>query len=643
MTASLLQRLNVLYMAQFMADAVKRFPRAAALSAVLSLLVVGEIHSLLPFGNEILMRAACFCITGFVLTLGVSLYGEGHGTRRSVSGAFSFLALCVLFAVFFVPAQMTAGHIFLGAALGLFLLVAPFARRAASGDAVWAFVYKSAIAVIFGGISTLILAGGLSAILASIGYLFEIKINHKVYGDIWALGWCLFFPLYVLAGLPRDLEADTQSCDIPAPISFIANYLMVPMMLAYTGILYAYGLKIVAQWELPRGNLAYMVTGFGAIGVLTHLAIYPMRAQGTRLLRFFDRAFYALLPVPLLLLAVGIWTRINDYGVTEQRYAIALCLVWLAALALLKTLYSAKFHIKHVPLALAALCLAAAFGPWSAAHVSLKSQYAQLEERLQTAGVLQGGKVQKAPETVSFNERRAISSILEYLSGRNAMERLAPWVIPVAQTLTDAETGKYYPGMEIKGKEKLTAEMLTCPARSSCPHQYRLPEQIMAAWGMEYVSRWSRSEEDSIYVSIAVHNIGGQLIGIHGYDYMQQGWISEDRAAALRSIVDDHARFDSYKLYMTPEGDVGMDILSGEEIIDSAVLPTQKTAAALVALNVRELPDEQAPQATVRAQGKLLRAELRMSSLTFKKPQKPGDSGKLQSVNGILLFSLKSE
>ena len=642
--APFLQRLNILYMAQFMADAVKRFPRAAALSAILSLLVVGEIHSLLPFDNEILLRAVCFCITGFVLALGVSLYGEGHGTRRSVSGAFSFLALCVLFAAFFVPAQMTAAHIFLGAALGLFLLVAPFARRAASGDAVWAFVYKSAIAVIFGGISTLILAGGLSAILASIGYLFDIKIKGEVYGDIWALGWCLFFPLYVLAGLPRDLEADTQTCDIPAPVSFIANYLMVPMMLAYTGILYAYGIKIAAQWELPRGNLAYMVTGFGAIGVLTHLAIYPMRAQGTRLLRFFDRAFYALLPVPLLLLAVGIWTRINDYGVTEQRYAIALCLGWLAVLVLMKASKPAAFHIKHVPLTLAALCLAASFGPWSAANVSLKSQYERLEQHLYSAGVLNTeGKVQKARANISFEERRAISSILDYLRGRSALERLEPWVTPVTKNLTDPDHIKWYPGMEIKGDTKTVAEMLRCDKRGRCPNQYRLPEEIMAAWGMEYVSRWSRSEEDSVYVSIAAHNIGGQLIGIHGYDYMQQGWISEDRAAALRSIVDDHARFDSYKLYMTPEGDVRIDILSGEKVIDTAVLPTQKAAAALVALNLRDLPNEQAQQAIVNAQSTLLRAELRMSSFTFKKPQNPGESGKLQSVNGILLFSLKGE
>jgi len=635
--APFLQRLNILYMAQFMADAVKRFPRAAALSAILSLLVVGEIHNLLPFDNEILVRTVCFCITGFVLALGVSLYGEGHGTRRSVSGAFSFLALCVLFAAFFVPAQMTAAHIFLGAALGLFLLVAPFARRAASGDAVWAFVYKSAIAVIFGGISTLILAGGLSAILASIGYLFDIKIKGEVYGDIWALGWCLFFPLYVLAGLPRDLEADTQTCDIPAPVSFIANYLMVPMMLAYTGILYAYGIKIAAQWELPRGNLAYMVTGFGAVGVLTHLAIYPMRAQGTRLLRFFDRAFYALLPVPLLLLAVGIWTRINEYGVTEQRYAIALCLGWLVALALMKVSKPAAFHIKHVPLTLAALCLAASFGPWSAVNTSLKSQYAQLEKRLQTTGVIHDGKVQKAPQSVSFEERRAISSILDYFRDRRQLQTLSVWILPVAKDFAEHDP------MSGKSLTKKIEEQLICEPRKPCGGQYGLPEHIMAAWGMEYVSRWSRSEEDSAYISISAHNIGGQLIGIHGYDYMQQGWISEDRAAALRSIVDDHARFDSYKLYMTPEGDVGMDILSGETVIDSAVLPTQKAAAALVALNVRELPDEQAPQAIVRAQGTLLRAELRMSSFTFKKPQNPGESGKLQNVNGILLFSLKGE
>lgn len=649
MTASFLQRFNVVYMARFMADAVRRFPLPAVLSVALSVIVVAQMHNLKIMSDDTALRASLFCIMGFVAALATALYGEGHGTPRVRIFAVSVFVLSLLFAAVFVPQHLGAGQVFLAAAAGLFLLVSPFARRAASGDAVWGFVYNSALAVIFGGVSTLILAGGLSAILASIGYLFEIKISHKIYGDIWALGWCLFFPLYVLAGVPRQLEAE-GGCDIPAPVSFIANYLLVPMMLAYTGILYAYGLKIALQWELPRGNLAYMVTGFGAVGVLTHLAIYPLRTRSTMLLRFFDRAFYALLPVPLLLLAVGIWTRINDYGLTEQRYAILLCLGWLAALAAFKITRTDKFHIKHVPLALAALCLAASFGPWSAADVSLKSQYVRLEQHLQSAGVLGAdGKVQKARENVPFEERRAISSILEYLRGRSALARLEPWVTPVAETLTDAESGKYHDGMEIKGETKTVAAMLRCDTRGRCPNQYRLPQEIMTAWGMEYVSRWSTREDAVIYVNIARHNIGGQALRVAGYDYMMQGWVSESRDKGGtrpigRALPKGHKAFiDGYRFYLTDENDAAIDIMSGDSVIDTATLPLNAAVEKMLALQTRNLPDDKADIAVVEGAGKLLRAEFRLSSFNYKTPEKAGDKGRLQSANGILLFSLKGE
>lgn len=635
MTASFLQRLNVLYMAQFMAAAVRRFPLPALLAAALTLLTVSEIHHARLLQNETLMRSLMFCGYGFVLTLGLCLYGEGHGTVRTRTLAASFAALGLLFAAIFAPVHLSAAHVFLVAALGLFLLAAPFARRTVSNDTLWAFNYRSAIAVIFGGVSTLILAGGLSAILGSIGYLFEIKIDGKLYADIWALGWCLFFPLYVLAGVPREMHdsADTP-CAIPAPLSFIANYLLVPMMLAYTGILYAYGLKIALQWELPRGNLAYMVTGFGAVGIITHLCIYPMRDSGTRLLRFFFRAFYVLLPVPLLLLAIGIYTRIDAYGVTEQRYAIVLCLVWLAALVILRTAFAARFHLKHVPLVLCVLCLFAALGPWSARDVALKSQYAQLEQRLRMAGILTAdGKVQKAEGKIAFEERRAISSALEFFRSRKAMISLSHWVLPLSVALEGQDN------YNIPAREAAAA-LQACTPRKVCRHHYDLPGKIMAAWGMAYVSRWEREDTERLYINIPAHNRHGGVVAIGGYDYMLQTYAHHARGN--RHPVTARigpAMIESISLSLNDEGVLVLGLLREGKETAKLTLPTGEAATALRALHATEIPDTQANLAVLKGENEHLRAEFRITNLHDEKDGKD-QTRQIKSLNGVLLFSV---
>lgn len=644
MTASVLQRLNILYMARFMADAVRRFPLPALLSAALTALTLLEIHGANVMRDEMLLRAIAFCITGFVLTLGIALFAEGHGTSAAKTGAVSLAGLGLLLLAFFYPVHLSAGHLFLPAATAVFLLIAPFACRVVSGDNVWGFVYKSAIAVMFGGVSTVILAGGLSAILASIGYLFEIKINSKLYADIWCTGWCLFFPLYVLAGVPRQLESDNGPCDIPAPVSFIANYLMVPMMLAYTGILYAYGLKIAFEWALPRGNLAYMVTGFGIVGILTHLAIYPMRERGTRLLRFYFKAFYVLLPVPLVLLAIGLWTRIAEYGITEQRYAIGLCLAWLAGLVLLKALFNKRVHIKHVPMLLCALCLMASFGPWSSQSVSLNSQYAKLAQHLTAAGVITAnGKVQKTSGDIPFADRRAISSIVEYFRDRRALDKLDRWISPFKLDL----------GSKASGEDAPAEDTIYCGKYEECQYQYVRAETIVEAWGIPYVSRWAKEENHDSYIRIPANDHYG-LMTVRGYDYVVPNiWLSGGPKANAAPFEHPRIANASYTFYPTADGDAVLEIFSTDKPHARITLRVKDAGAKIQAEKTSSLPSDKAAMATVTAENADIRVEFRISSLNYTTNAETSaadaaaadtqntKSPHLQSAGGTLLFSLR--
>lgn len=487
---SFFQKLHISYMLDVVKGAAVRFPLAFIAALLLTVLSVAELHDADLLSEQALLRTVLFLAQAAVLSLGAQLLGEGHSWPRGKTLLVNAVLLAALAATVYVPAHYSALHFFITAALLLFLLFAGFVRRRVSEDTVWLFNYQSAMAVILGGIATLVLCLGLCAILATIKYLFAVAVDDKFFADIWMIGGGFFFPVYVLACVPRDLNDQSALCAMPTGISFIANYLMVPLMLVYTGILYVYGLKIIAEWSLPQGNLAYMVTGYGSIGVITHLCIYPMRDTGTRLLRFFYRRFYVLLTGPLALLAVGIWTRVSEYGLTEQRVAIVLCLVWLAILSFFHIFKRAEAHIKHVPMILCLMALIAAFG---AQKLSVQSQYERLADALQRAGVLVEGKAVKVAATVDFDTRKDISSMLDYLQSRHHLHLVRDWAEPFRDVLLKDRGAR---------KDEIVYDCSTW-REDYCTGRLQ-PHLLMQAWGMAYLDRWQKAQENNQYHNVHV-------------------------------------------------------------------------------------------------------------------------------------------
>lgn len=635
---SFFQKFHIGYMVAVVRGAAVRFPLAFLGALALTTIMVLEIHDAKIFEEDMLVRAIIFLMQGVVLVLGMHLLGEGRNWPQGKTILTAVPPLALLALTVYLPDHFGAMQFFTGAAVVLFLLFAGFVGRRVSEDTVWLFNYQSAFAVVLGGIATLILCLGLSAILASVKYLFGVNINDKAYADVWAIGGCLFFPVYVLASVPRDLNDQSAICAMPVGISFIANYLMVPMMLAYTAILYAYGVKIIVEWALPKGNLAYMVTGYGSVGVVTHLCIYPIRETGTRLLRFFYRAFYVLLTGPLALLAVGIWTRIADYGLTEQRVAIVLCLVWLAILSLWHILKRAETHIKHVPLVLMLMALVAAF---SAEKLSVQSQFARLQTALQTAGVLSAeGKITKATEEVDFDLRKNISSILDYLRGREQLVLLKPWVEPFKgdTRLKDIEEENFY----------------GCKKRLStyCAHKANTSD-IMSVWGMEYVGSWETQDHYTQH-----HNVNlpyarrddGKIMSVAPYQYVVSisKYVRDKKQDAhkvyFQDPVDLPGAFSELSVYLDKEMMLEIETNTGRK----AVFDLRALVAWARDSRPQTVSEADMHRMTLAPVSGDITAEYRISSFTAgtgKSEKEAKESGAddpwyMKNISGTLLFSI---
>jgi hypothetical protein len=73
------------------------------------------------------------------------------------------------------------------------------------------------------------------------------------------------------------------------------------------------------------------------------------------------------------------------------------------------------------------LALLFSFGPWSAFSISEKSQVDRLHDLLTNNNILVENRIQKAPENVSQNDVRQISSIINYLHNIHGYDRIQPW------------------------------------------------------------------------------------------------------------------------------------------------------------------------------------------------------------------------
>ena len=649
---SFFQKLHIGYMLDVVKGAAVRFPLAFASAFGLTVLAVAEVHRAELISKDMLARTLLFLGQAAVLALGAQLLAEGRKwpPLQSLLAGAGFLA--VLAATVYAPLHFSAMHFFICAALVLFLLFAGFVARRVSEDTVWLFNYQSAMAVILGGIASLILCLGLSAILETIKYLFAVEVDSKLFVDGWIISGAFFFPVFVLASIPRDLNDQSAICAMPVGISFIANYLLVPMMLVYTGILYAYGIKIIAEWSLPKGNLGYMVTAYGSIGVITHLCIYPIRDTGTRLLRFFYRRFYMLLTGPLALLAAGIWTRVNDYGLTEQRVAIVLCLVWLAILSLFHIFKRAEAHIKHVPMVLCIMALVAAF---SAQKLSVQSQYERLADTLQTAGVLVEDKLTKVTAEVDFDTRKEISSMLDYLRERKSLHLVRDWVVPFQDDLLKNRKFK---------KDEKKELVFECKEWSNGYCAYRLnTTDIMQAWGMEYVSYWKTKQRHnnrhSVSLPYGYYNSGKiRLVAPYQYVVELSSYVRKEGQNAhtilLQKQVDLPGTFDRLTVTMDKESLLTIESNTGA----TAVFDLRALVAWVRDNRPATVSDDDLPRLTLVPVSGDMSAKLELSSFTASTGEPSYDrSGQeiddesaegaeaekpwyMQNLSGTLLFSL---
>ena len=402
-----------------------RFPLPTLCAITLTILVFLIINNIASIRNfEQTGYLQIFC--GFFTFSALKIFSENHKVNKIQDAILNIIALLL---VIFVCLTGVQNLLLLLGGISLFFLSAPYIFNDRGENACCHFTNKVCEATLYSTVIAVTLCGGTSLILLSIHYLFNIHVTASLYLNIWLLGGCLFAPLYFLSSLPK--EFGPQDTILKKGMSFLLSNILAPMLVIYCLILHVYIIKILLEFSLPKGRVVYMVCSFGIIGSFIRISLYPLKDSGNIFVKLAYRYFYHFLLAPIILLFIGLFVRISAYGVTPNRYIVALVGVWLLA----STLYYIAFKTaksKNIIILLSTLLIFSSFGFWGMESVSNKSQIARLEVLLIKNNILVDGKVKKiaSDETsdISAVDMKDIQSIVNYISkNQKALRLMNPW------------------------------------------------------------------------------------------------------------------------------------------------------------------------------------------------------------------------
>ncbi|MFN8429402.1 MAG: DUF4153 domain-containing protein [Spirosomataceae bacterium] len=268
------------------------------------------------------------------------------------------------------------------------------------------------------------LAIGLTLAILGIKELFELEISEKWFGYTWAICIGTVNTLIFLSKIPDLSEIDKEN-DFPLPLKYFTQYVLLPLVAVYLLILLAYTFKILGMWSLPKGYVSIMVLASAVFGILAFLLIYPLK-DSNNWVRNFTRYYYITLLPLVILMAVSIYVRISQYGVTEPRYYVATLTFWLLGISLYFVI-SKKDNILYIPLSLIIIGIFTVYAPFNASHSAGLNQKNRLTKVLESHGFLKNGK----PANVDFkklteNEIDKLYAAVDYLT-QNQPEKLKDW------------------------------------------------------------------------------------------------------------------------------------------------------------------------------------------------------------------------
>lgn len=410
----------------------------------------------------------------------------------------------------------------------IFLWVPSYRHQADFNTIALTHLKSAFTSVLYSGV----LSAGCASIIAAIDTLL-FNVNEDAYSYMMTIIWVLFATIYYLSLLPRFNSEDAAHREYaehmgqyPKLLEILVSYIAIPLLTAYTMVLTAYFIKILATLKWPSGQLGTMVLAYSAAGLI----IYVLASWLENRFAFWYRRIFpkVLIPVVIMqLISVGI--RINAYGITESRYYVVLFGIFTIACGVL---LSFKPVSKNGIIALlaAGFAIFSVLPPLDTFTVSRNSQINRLENMLAQEGILAGGKLTPKAE-VPLNLRIESTSILFYLERRNYTKDVK-WLPAEFKTINkmkstlgfepayaDIDTGNFFASLDMQKPFAINGfdSFVNVSFYSGMPKGNQ-PDCDLEVRGEKYKLSFTTVSAQDVRVSVK-NAQGAELVGTNLYKY----------------------------------------------------------------------------------------------------------------------------
>lgn len=420
---------------------LRRFPFTAAAATVAA---AGAMAAVDGTGRtDLPIRLVVGGSLGIPLFLALRITGEVRGWSGRVPVAAGLVAAAgpVLFALAWggwSETEAVTRYLHLSAGLHLLAAWLPFAGRG-DVDAFWKYDETLLLRFVTGGFYAAVLFLGLALALAGLDNLLGVDVEAvSAYPRLFFLLAFVFHPWFFLAGVPRSAGTLDARPAHPAGLAVFARWILFPIVLVYLAILTAYLGRILVLGEWPGGWIGWLVSGVSVLGILTLLLTHPLRRRPENAwARLYGRGFFLALLPSLAMLLMAAWKRIDQYGLTERRYFLAVGALWLVGLSAWWIAGRSR-DLRAVPASLCLVVFLTFAGPWSAYSVSEASQRSRLEGLLAANGLLGPEGTARAGGAVPAADRREIDGTLRYLVDTHGFVSVDRWFEPPAGAEPDS-------------------------------------------------------------------------------------------------------------------------------------------------------------------------------------------------------------
>ncbi|MDD4848597.1 MAG: DUF4153 domain-containing protein [Bacteroidales bacterium] len=397
---------------------ILRFPISFLYSVIL--LITSNYYNEQLFDHQFSTAVIISALFGWMLSFAITLFCENHSLNTVKKLLFQFFGIVLALGMFIFTYYQQTNYFFiyhlmlLIIAGAVFVLCFPFLGKK-SQIILWDYHSRLFISLFFSFIFAAVFFVGLLMISLSLQYLFHLdywqnNITYSIY-----LSFLFVLPNLFLSLIPQQWQQKFDDINLTKLSKILMMYILMPIVCIYGIILYIYASKILFTWELPQGQVAFMVLGFAIIGSIVWYMLLPFQqSKGQHWAKWYHRLFFIVLFPLMILLFTGLFRRLSDYGLTINRYLLLLIACWLTIVDVLFIFKKIK-NINTVLCSLSIICLLLTIGPWSIISFPRYYQTRQFEKTATEYQVLKAGKIVASPTPLTIEQNRIMTDFINYL------------------------------------------------------------------------------------------------------------------------------------------------------------------------------------------------------------------------------------